>query len=79
MTMPVEQLEAEALALPPHDRVRLVERLIESLDADEGEVPAEVERAWGEEVRRRLEEFDSGAVEAIPVSEVLADLRQRRR
>ena len=79
MTMAVEQLEAEALALPPHDRVRLIERLIESLEADEDEEPAEVERAWGEEVRRRLEEFDSGAAEAIPASEVLADLRQRRR
>jgi putative addiction module component (TIGR02574 family) len=79
MTLRVEQLEAEALALPPHDRVRLVERLIESLEADEDEEPTEVEGAWGEEIRRRLEEFDSGAVKAIPASEVLAELRQRRR
>jgi putative addiction module component (TIGR02574 family) len=79
MTMPVEQLEADALALPPHERVRLVERLIESLEPDEDEEPTEVERAWGEEIRRRLEEFDSGAAEAIPASEVIAELRQRRR
>lgn len=81
MTMPVEQLEAEALALPSHDRIRLVERLIESLDEDESEDedPAEIERAWEEEIRRRLEEFDSGAVEAIPAAEIIADLRQRLR
>jgi putative addiction module component (TIGR02574 family) len=79
MTMGVEQLEAEALALPRHDRIRLVERLIESLDTDEDEDSAEVERAWEAEIRRRLEEFDIGAAQAIPFEDLLAQLRQRMR
>jgi putative addiction module component (TIGR02574 family) len=34
-----------------------------------------VEEAWREEVRRRLEEIDSGAVQLIPWEEALRRLR----
>jgi putative addiction module component (TIGR02574 family) len=42
--------------------------LLESLDdepADEG-----VEAAWNEEIKRRIEEIDSGKVQMIPYEEV---------
>jgi putative addiction module component (TIGR02574 family) len=77
MTMPVEQLEAAALALPVHDRARLVERLIERLDTDEDEDPAEVERAWEEEIRRRLEEHRAGRGTTYLSSDVIAEARAR--
>lgn len=82
MSLPLEQLEAEALDLPARDRARLAHRLIASLDAleDTGEAdPAEVERAWEEEIRRRLEEYRSGAVQPVPASEVFAKARARLR
>ena len=81
MSLPLERLEAEALELPARERARLAHRLIASLDAVETaeEDPAEVERAWEEEIRRRLEEYRSGAVQPVPASEVFAKARARLR
>jgi len=31
-----------------------------------------LESAWGDEIKRRLDEIDSGAVEMIPLEDVLA-------
>jgi len=70
MTMPIEALEAEVLGLTAAERSRLLERLIASLDAD----PA-VEKAWLLEARRRDEEIEAGAVQAVPGELVLARLR----
>lgn len=75
--MSVQELEAEALKLPTGERARLAHRLIISLDEDADEDPAEVERAWGEEIRRRLAEVDAGTAELIPAEEVFAELRAR--
>jgi putative addiction module component (TIGR02574 family) len=79
MSLPLDRLEAEALELPARERARLAHRLIASLDEDADEDPAEVERAWKEEIQRRLEEYRAGAVQAIPASEVFAEARARLR
>lgn len=80
MSLPLERLEAEALNLPARDRARLAHRLIASLNEEIPEDdPAEVERAWEEEIRRRLEEYRSGAVQPVPASEVFARARARLR
>lgn len=79
MSRPLEQLEAEALNLPASERARLARRLLVSLDDEDAEDPQEVERAWGEEIRRRLEAYHAGTVQTIPVSEVLAKARARLR
>ncbi|HEX8276756.1 MAG TPA: addiction module protein [Longimicrobiaceae bacterium] len=78
MTGPFEKIEAEALELPARERALLAHRLIASLDGEE-EDPAEVERAWEEEIRRRVDEFRSGAVQPVPASEVFAKARARLR
>ncbi len=64
-----EELEARARQLPREERARLAETLISSLDDE-----AEVERAWDEEIRRRLQELDAGSVETVPGEEVFAEL-----
>jgi putative addiction module component (TIGR02574 family) len=79
MSLPLEQLEAEVLDLPLRERARLARRLIASLDVDTDQDPAEVERAWKEEIRRRLEEYRAGNVQAIPAAEVFAEARARLR
>lgn len=76
MSLPLEQLEAEVLELPIQERARLAQRLIASLDESD-EVAAEVERAWEEEIRRRVAELDAGNVELIPAEQVFAELRAR--
>jgi putative addiction module component (TIGR02574 family) len=68
------KLTEELLSLPCEDRIRIVERLLESLNA-----PAdnEIEQAWAIEVERRINELNSGTVRSIPGEEVFADIRQR--
>ena len=62
-----QQLFEEALRLPPEARAALAGELIDSLDADDVDEDAEAE--WSVEIRRRLDEVDSGAVKAVPWSE----------
>ena len=79
MSIPLKELEAAALELPIRERAYLAHRLIVSLDEDQTDDPVEVERAWDQEVQRRLEEYYDGTVEPIPADEVLAELRARPR
>lgn len=76
MGLPLKRLEAEALDLPVRERAQLVHRLIASLNEDADEDPEEVERAWEEEIRRRVAEVESGTAELIPAEEVFAELRR---
>jgi len=68
---PAEVLR-DALELPLEARAALVDSLIESLDqiVDEG-----VEEAWREEIYRRLQQIDSGAVQLIPWEDARRRLR----
>ena len=61
----------EAAQLSEHDRATLAGLLIETLDpAPE----SEVEAAWSEEIKRRLDEIDAGTVQLIPWEEVRVEL-----
>ena len=72
--MSAQELEAELLKLPSHERARLAEVLIASLDEED-----EIATAWADEAERRYEELRSGEVEAIPGEEVFARIRSRLR
>lgn len=52
-----------ALALPERDRADLIGALIDSLDT---EVEEGVEEAWRDELERRAQELETGAVQSIP-------------
>jgi putative addiction module component (TIGR02574 family) len=64
----------DALALPPEARAALIDTLIGSLDHAVDEA---AEEAWREEIYRRLQQIDSGAVELIPWEEARRRLRLR--
>ncbi len=68
-----EVLAQHLLTLPPHDRARLAELLLASLEGED----AEVEAAWTAEIERRVAELDQGAIEAIAAEEVFAALERR--
>lgn len=70
----MQEIEAEALRLPSHERARLAELLIGSPDEED-----ETARAWAEEAERRHEELRSGAVQSILAEEVFAGIRARAR
>ena len=60
----------QALELPPSQRARLAHALLESLEANE-----EVEVAWDEEIRRRLEALRAGSAILVSSEGLLASLR----
>jgi putative addiction module component (TIGR02574 family) len=72
MPTPVEDLAAQALGLPPEDRAKLVERLLESF---EPRSPAQV--AWLQLARSRRDDVRSGRVAMVPGGEALARVRAR--
>ena len=74
MTALTAKLADQALSLPCEDRIYLVDRLLESLNAPSQE---EIDRLWAEEAERRIDELDSGKVQAIPGEQVFAELRKR--
>lgn len=77
MSDAAKKVEADALELPVQERAHLAHRLLESLDEGVVEDPTEVAKAWEAEIERRIREYRSGNVEAIPASEVFAEARSR--
>ncbi|HXR08748.1 MAG TPA: addiction module protein [Candidatus Acidoferrum sp.] len=71
--MTLRVLEKEVLELPPRSRVRLAEKIIESVDdyAD-----PDLEAAWEDEIERRVKEIESGAEAGIPAGQVMKDARR---
>ena len=63
-------------ALPEKDRAGLARRLLAGLDGPE-EDPAEVRAAWVAEIRRRVEEIDSGKVQPEPIEEMFRRSREK--
>jgi len=70
METQLEILELEALKLTAGERAALAQRLLASLDDD-----TEIEEAWAVEIERRIADVESGAVQVIPISEALAQVR----
>jgi len=67
-------LELEALRLPAHQRARLADALLESLD---DEAARAAERLWAQEAEDRLAAFRRGELPAADGPAVLKDLRNR--
>ena len=63
MNTAAHKLYDSALQLSDSERAELAAWLIESLDP---EVDNDVDAAWDAEIKRRIDELDSGAVAAIP-------------
>lgn len=73
MSMSVEQITDEVLALPSEARALLADRLVESLDpAEDGDL----HQLWAVEARRRLDDVRSGRVKTIPGEAALAQVRR---
>lgn len=72
MSVQLEVLQAQILGLPVHERARLLDRLIESLDADQA-----TEEAWDAVANQREQELDSGQASSVPVEDVIARLESR--
>ena len=67
MSVTVEDLLRQALQLEPRARAELAALILESVPM---ESPEEVDAAWEAEIRRRVQELESGSVKTIPWEEV---------
>ena len=72
MSVQLEMLQAQILGLPVHERARLLDRLIESLDADQA-----TEEAWDAVANQREQELDLGQAISVPLEDVIARLESR--
>ena len=63
----------EASALPVEERALVIDSLLRTLTPPD----PEVERAWAEVARRRLDDLRSGRVKPIPGDRVFAKIRKR--
>jgi putative addiction module component (TIGR02574 family) len=66
-------LEREVLELPPRSRVRLAERIIESIDAY---ADPRLEAAWEKEIGRRVGDIQSGVENGVPAEQVMNEARR---
>lgn len=78
MSQDAERILTEAMDLSIKERAAIAEQLIRSLDG-----PADddhnVEQAWDQEIKKRIDEIDSGKVEMIPWEKVQADIEEKLR
>ena len=72
MSTPVHELEAEVLGLPPEERARLLERLIESFDRE-----SPVRDPWIALSLTRQAEVKSGKVALVPGPAAVGPVRAR--
>ena len=70
-----QQLLHAALSLPESDRAEIAALLIHSLD---NECDSNVDAAWAEEIKRRIESIDRGKVKLVPWDDVMQEMRDRR-
>lgn len=71
----VSELADRARSLTAEQRARLAEQILSTLDPED----VSVEQAWGQEIRKRIEEIESGLATTIPGDQVFAEVRQALR
>ncbi len=69
----VMELAERARALPPEERVRLVDLLLESLQEA---APNDVQEAWNKEIERRIAAHERGEVKVYDLDEVMDEARR---
>jgi putative addiction module component (TIGR02574 family) len=69
----VAELVRQGRALPPPERERLVDGLLESLNSSAAE---SLDPSWEKEIERRLAEYDRGDVQAVDAEAVFAKARR---
>ena len=70
-------IESQALRLDISTRARLAVRLIQSIDLDESLTSTQVEELWLKEAEERWYRLETGADEAIPAEDALAEARKQ--
>jgi putative addiction module component (TIGR02574 family) len=76
MSLRVADLDRALRALDTLDLASVSLRGLQSLDSDSSDVDQDaVDAAWRDELRRRIDEIESGKVELLDLDEVHAQIR----
>ena len=76
MSVTLKELEQQARTLPPDERARLADALLESLR----DAPlADIEAAWDREIEERVAAYERGELEAFSAETVFAEARRLAR
>lgn len=68
MPATADTLSAQALQLPPDERVALVERILDSLDVPD----PSLDSLWAREAADRLAAYRSGELQSVGLADVIA-------
>jgi putative addiction module component (TIGR02574 family) len=74
MATELEKVVEQALSLPGLERLSVARRILESVEPQASD---EVERAWEEEIVRRVEKIDSGTAKFRAWEEIKKDFDSR--
>ncbi|PWU21143.1 MAG: addiction module antitoxin RelB [Verrucomicrobia bacterium] len=58
----LENIACEALLLPVDQRIRLASRILASVEPTTG---SDVDRAWQQEIQKRIQEYDAGITHTL--------------
>lgn len=72
MSVSAKTLSAQAMQLPPEERLALVDELLNTLDVPD----AAIDSLWAKEAESRLAAYRSGEVQAVALSDVIAKYQQ---
>ena len=74
MSESVDTIVAEAVLLPPDQRLTLAYKILTSV---EPEPCLETDAEWDREIRERMARYDAGELRGIPAGEVFGELDRR--
>jgi putative addiction module component (TIGR02574 family) len=69
----IKDIIREASELPVEDRAMVIDSLLRTLNTPD----PEIDKAWSEEARRRLDELRSGRITPVPGNEVFSRIKER--
>jgi putative addiction module component (TIGR02574 family) len=64
----------EAKKLPPSEKAELIEKLLDSFDTQQRD---QIEEAWVKEAESRLDAYEAGLIEGIPISKVFEEIEHK--
>lgn len=73
MTTRFHDLATQANHLPPDERIKLVESVLDSLDAN----GPHTEKGWSQDMKNRISAFRLGGVEAMDFSDYLRKYEEK--
>ena len=73
MSVRSQSVIADALALPPLERAKLIDRLYQSLRSER---EMKIESAWAHESERRIDAYLAGHVDTVPYERIKRQISQ---